>query len=89
MTAGERRGRAPLRSDGGRAPIVVAAGRGGLAAARVVDEARAAGVPIAADAALAGTLAELPPGAEIPEATYEAVAALLHRIGGWPRGRGA
>ncbi len=74
--------------DDGRAPLVVAAGRG-PAAARVVDEARAAGVPIAADAGLAGTLAELPPGAEIPEATYEVVAALLHRIGGWPRGRAA
>ena len=45
--------------------IVVAAGRG-PAAARVVEEARAAGVPIAVDAGLAGTLAELPPGAENP-----------------------
>jgi len=75
--------------DGGRAPIVVAAGRGPAAAARVVGEARAAGVPIAGEAGLARTLAELPPGAEIPEATYEAVAALLHRSGGWPRGRAA
>jgi flagellar biosynthetic protein FlhB len=74
--------------DDGRAPIVAAAGRG-PAAARVVDEARAADVPIAADAGLAATLAALPPGAEIPEATYEAVAALLHRSGGWPRGRTA
>jgi flagellar biosynthesis protein FlhB len=71
--------------DGGRAPFVLAVGRG-AAAARVIDEARAAGVPIAADAALAGALAALRPGAEIPEATYEAVAALLHGIGGWPRG---
>jgi type III secretion system FlhB-like substrate exporter len=54
---------------------------------RVLDQARVAGVPIAGDAGLAGSLAEVPPGAEIPEATYEAVAALLHRIGGWPRGR--
>jgi type III secretion system FlhB-like substrate exporter len=46
-------------------------------------------VPIAADAGLAATIAELSPGAEIPEATYETVAALLHRIGGWPRGRSA
>jgi type III secretion protein U len=75
--------------DGGRAPIVVATGRGPVAAARVVGEARAAGVPIAADAGLAATIAELSPGAEIPEATYETVAALLHRIGGWPRGRSA
>jgi len=74
--------------DGGRAPIVVAAGRG-PAAVRVLGEARAAGVPIAGDAGLAGTLVEVPPGAEIPETTYEAVAALLHRIGGWPRGRAA
>ena len=49
--------------------MVVAAGRGAAAAARVVGEARAAGVPIAGDAALAEALAELPPGAEIPEAT--------------------
>jgi len=74
--------------DGGRAPIVVAAGRG-PAAARVLDEARPASVPIAADAALAGVLADLPPGAEIPETAYEGVAVLLHQIGSAPRGRAA
>jgi len=74
--------------DGGRAPIVVAAGRG-PAAARVLDEARAASVPIVADAALAGVLADLPPGAEIPETAYEGVAVLLHQIGSAPRGRAA
>ena len=74
--------------EGGRAPIVVAAGRG-PAAARVLDEARAASVPIVADAALAGVLADLPPGAEIPETAYEGVAVLLHQIGSAPRGRAA
>jgi len=74
--------------DDGRAPIVVAAGRG-PAAARVLDEARAASVPIVADAALAGVLADLPPGAEIPETAYEGVAVLLHQIGSAPRGRAA
>jgi flagellar biosynthesis protein FlhB len=89
VTAGEALAIA-LRYDpeASRAPIVVAAGRG-TAAARVIDEARAGGVPMAADAALTDALAELAPGAEIPEATYEAVAALLDRIGRWPRGRAA
>ncbi len=66
--------------DGERAPVVVAAGRR-AAAARVIDDARAAGVPIVGDEATAAALVALAPGAEIPPTTYEAVAELLRRIG--------
>ncbi len=66
--------------DGDRAPIVVATGRG-AAAARLLEEARAAGVPVAGDDALARSLGALAAGAEIPEAVYEPVATLLHRVG--------
>jgi flagellar biosynthesis protein FlhB len=66
--------------DGDRAPVVVAAGRR-AAAAHLIDGARAAGVAIVGDAALAGALFPTAPGVEIPAATFEAVAQLLHRIG--------
>ncbi len=66
--------------DGARAPVVVAAGQRATAA-HLTEVARAAGVPIVGDAALAGALLATAPGAEIPAATFEAVAELLHRIG--------
>lgn len=86
VTAGESDGESAIAvalrydPDGGRAPVVVAAGQR-AAAAHLTDRARAAGVPIVADAGLAGALLAIDPGAEIPAATFEAVAALLHRIG--------
>ena len=66
--------------DGERAPVLVAAGQRATAA-HLTEGARAAGVPIVGDAALAGALLATAPGAEIPAATFEAVAELLHRIG--------
>jgi flagellar biosynthesis protein len=67
-----------LRYDGGEhaAPKVVATGRG-LVAERILAEARAAGVPIRDDAALAEALAGLEIGHEVPEALYRAVAETL------------
>lgn len=68
---------AALRYEpGDRAPRVVASGRGHVAD-RIVEEARAAGVPIDRDAALVEALAALDLGAEIPEALYAAVAEAL------------
>ena len=89
VTAGESDGESAIAvalrydPDGGRAPVVVASGQR-AAAAHLSDRARAAGVPIVADTALAGALLATDPGAEIPGATFEAVAALLHRIGVGP-----
>ena len=69
---------AALRYDAGSdaAPRVVAAGRG-LVAERILAEARAAGVPVRDDAALAEALAGLDLGAQVPEALYRAVAEAL------------
>lgn len=61
---------------GGGAPTVAAAGRG-LIADRIVAEARAAGVPVREDAALAEALAKLDLGHEVPEALWSAVAEAL------------
>lgn len=66
--------------DGERAPVVVATGQRATAA-HLIDGARAAGVPIIGDAALARALLVTAPGAEIPAGTFEGVAELLHRIG--------
>ncbi|TMM00758.1 MAG: hypothetical protein E6G10_15025 [Actinobacteria bacterium] len=77
----ERRA-AALRYDGTGAPKVVAAGRGEIAR-RIIEEARAAGVPIRDDAALADALARLELQAEIPEELWLAVAETLiwaHRV---------
>jgi flagellar biosynthesis protein len=73
----ERRA-AALRYDAGsdEAPRVVAAGRG-LIADRIIAEARAAGVPVRDDAALAEALAGLDLGAQVPEDLYRAVAEAL------------
>jgi flagellar biosynthesis protein FlhB len=59
-----------------RAPRILALGEGDLAA-RMIEAARARGVPCVRDAAVAGALGELAPGDEIPEALYEAVAEIL------------
>jgi flagellar biosynthesis protein len=69
---------AALRYESGTdgAPRVVAVGRGELAE-RIVAEARAAGVPIRDDAALAEALAGLDLGAHVPEELYRAVAEAL------------
>ncbi|HUR83879.1 MAG TPA: EscU/YscU/HrcU family type III secretion system export apparatus switch protein [Solirubrobacteraceae bacterium] len=73
----ERRA-AALRYDAGddAAPKLVATGRGHVAE-RIVAEARAAGVPVRDDAALAAALAGLDLGAQVPEELYRAVAEAL------------
>jgi flagellar biosynthesis protein FlhB len=68
-----------LRYDAGEgddAPVVVASGRGALAA-QIVRVARDHGVPVAPNETLARALAELETGDVLPEALYEAVADLL------------
>ena len=63
--------------DGGdAAPVVLASGRGDLAA-QIVRAAEAYGVPVLRDVPLARALIELEPGDVIPEALYEAVAEIL------------
>ncbi len=73
----ERRA-AALRYEGGEdaAPKIVATGRGHVAE-RIVAEARAAGVTVRDDAALAEALAGLDLGAQVPEELYRAVAEAL------------
>lgn len=58
------------------APEVVAKGQDGLAR-RMIDVAREAGVPVMRDMPLARALFEMEVGDSIPEALYEAVAAVL------------
>jgi flagellar biosynthesis protein len=58
------------------APMVVASGRGALAAA-ITRIARETGVTIVADADLAGTLIHLDVNTLIPESLYEVIAELL------------
>jgi len=62
--------------EGDAAPVVVASGRGELAA-RIVQAAEAYGVPVLRDVPLARALIELEAGDVIPEALYEAVAEIL------------
>lgn len=73
----ERRA-AALRYDAGDdgAPRVVASGRGPVAE-RILAEARAAGVPVRDDGALAEALAGLDLGANVPEELFTAVAEAL------------
>ena len=81
MSAPERHA-AALRYEGTGAPKVVAAGRGEIAR-RIIEEAKAAGVPIRDDAALAESLARLEVSTEIPEELWVAVAEALvwaHRV---------
>ena len=61
------------------APIVVAAGDGALAEA-IERAAIDYGVPVVRDVPLASALAELEVGEQIPEALYDAVAALLNEL---------
>jgi flagellar biosynthesis protein len=65
-----------LNYDGQAAPRVVAAGKGELAE-RIIELAREHGVPLHADPALAGVLAEVPLGGEIPRELYLAVAEVI------------
>ena len=65
--------------DGEAAPVVVARGER-LLAERIKQVAREAGVPIFRDVTLARSLRDLPEGAEIPAALYEAVAEILRAV---------
>jgi flagellar biosynthesis protein FlhB len=67
------------REDEDEAPRVVAQGQGELAR-RIVEAARAYGVPCVRDVPVARALAELETGDEIPEALYEAVAEILREL---------
>lgn len=71
-----RRAAALRYEPGDEAPRVVATGRG-LIADRIVAEARAAGVAVREDAALAQALAALELDLEIPAELYAAVAEAL------------
>ena len=61
------------------APTVIATGDGDLAR-RIQDAARAYGIPVIRDVPVARALAELQVGDTIPEALYEAVAAILDEV---------
>jgi flagellar biosynthesis protein FlhB len=67
--------------DGEAAPVVVARGER-LLAEQIKQVAREAGVPILRDVTLARSLRDLPEGAEIPAALYEAVAEILRVVYG-------
>jgi len=67
---------AALRYTGDGAPQVVAAGRGHVAAT-ILARAREAGVPVHRDPELAGALAQLALGQEVPPAMWTAVAEVL------------
>jgi flagellar biosynthesis protein FlhB len=70
------------REEHEEAPRVVSQGRGELAR-KIIDAARAYGVPVVRDVPVARALAELEVGDEIPEVLYEAVAEILREI--WER----
>jgi type III secretion protein U len=63
-------------ADADEAPTLLAKGEGALAA-RMVEAARAYGVPVVRDVPVARALFELEHGTQIPEALYEAVAEVL------------
>ena len=65
-----------LRYDAPDAPKVVAVGRGELGQ-RIIDTAREHGVPLATYPALAEALSTIELDTAIPEALYEAVAAII------------
>jgi flagellar biosynthesis protein len=65
-----------LRYEGRDAPKVVATG-GGLVADRILDAARAAGIPLRQDPVLVQALATLELEQEIPPELYRAVAEAL------------
>jgi flagellar biosynthesis protein FlhB len=65
--------------DQDQAPQVLAQGRGDLAL-KMIDAARAYGVPVVRDVPVAHALEALQVGDEIPEALYEAIAEILREI---------
>jgi flagellar biosynthesis protein len=79
-----RRAAAALHYEPGeRAPVLTAAGAGHIAD-RIVQAARAAGVPVREDPALVQALAGLELGTEVPEPLWRAVAETLawaYRLG--------
>jgi flagellar biosynthesis protein FlhB len=66
-------------SERDQAPRLIAQGEGELAR-RMIDAARAYGVPVVQDVPVAHALRELELGDEIPEALYEAIAEILREI---------
>jgi flagellar biosynthesis protein len=77
----DRKPERPLRAaalcyEEGTTPRVVAVGRGEVAR-RIIEEARAAGVPVRDDAGLAEALATLELDTEVPEELWAAVAEAL------------
>lgn len=70
-------------TEGDEAPVVLASGRGDLAA-RILEAARHYNVPVLRDVPLARALVELEIGTQIPEALYEAVAEILREA--WDEG---
>ena len=70
--------------DRASAPRVVASGQGEIAA-RILEKAREAGLPVREDPDLLEILARVPVGDEIPPELYQAVAEILafvYRING-------
>jgi flagellar biosynthesis protein FlhB len=65
--------------DSELAPQILAQGEGALAQ-RMIDAARAYGIPIVRDIPVAHALKELAVGEEIPEELYEAVAEILREV---------
>ncbi len=61
------------------APVIVSAGDGALAE-RIEQAAEQWGIPVVRDVPLATALSELQVGEEIPEALYDAVAAVLNEL---------
>lgn len=74
---------AALRYESGRnsAPVVVATGKGDLAA-KIIELAKKENIPVYRDPVLARALVKLGAGAEIPEELYEVVAQLLVHVAG-------
>jgi flagellar biosynthesis protein len=71
-----RRAAALHYEPGERAPVLTATGAGHVAE-RIIEAARAAGVPVREDPALVQTLAGLELGTEVPEPLWRAVAETL------------
>lgn len=71
-----RRAAALHYEPGARAPTLTAAGAGHVAE-KIIEAARAAGVPVREDPALMQALAALELGAEVPEPLWRAVAETL------------
>jgi flagellar biosynthesis protein len=74
--AGRRRAAALHYEPGERAPTLTATGAGHIAD-KIIEAARAAGVPVREDPALVQALAGLELGAEVPEPLWRAVAETL------------